>query len=115
MVNWPIYGLTVPLAVWEQRLGWNSEGLAASRPKPISAPAKATSVVAASRRPLPESRAKARGLAAMSSQMQAFVPREGRESEFPNQAHTTVQQMPQTFDLTADDIRSASSWSLLAQ
>ena len=56
MVSWPKYGLTVPLEVWERRTGQNSnESVHAST-------------------------AKARGLAAMSSQRQAFVPREVQES-----------------------------------
>ena len=79
MVTWPKYGLTVPLTLWEQRLDQTSEEPAASRPKPKSAQANTTALTIIpknarlslhgppTQRTIPESTAKARGLAAMSS------------------------------------------------
>ena len=66
------------------------------------------------RRSVPASTAKARGLAAMSSQMQAFVPRNSINEPVQNRApeadsHNTVIEH---FDLTADDTTSMSSWSV---
>ena len=65
------------------------------------------------RRSVPASTAKARGLAAMSSQMQTFVP--------GNSVTEPVQNVPQVdshntviehFDLAVDDTSSMSSWSV---
>ena len=55
MVNWPMYGLSVPLEVQEQSVGQHSRE---SMPKSMAKAPKA----------------KARGIAARGSQMQAFVP-----------------------------------------
>ena len=65
-------------------------------------------------RSVPASTAKARGLAAMSSQMQAFVPRNSMDEPVQNRApeadsHNTVIER---FDLAADDTSSMSSWSV---
>ena len=65
-------------------------------------------------RTIPESTAKARGLAAMSSQMQTFVPNHSMSQAVQNSvpsvvAHNTVIEH---FDLAADDNSSVSSWSL---
>ena len=64
-------------------------------------------------RSVPASTAKARGLAAMNNQMQAFVPGLSINEPVQNRApevdsHNTVIEH---FDLTADDTTSMSSWS----
>ena len=139
MVNWPKYGLTVPLAVWEQRLEQKSEELAASRPQPISAKARAKALTTmpqrtmpalpakaipmnagpnlrapSTRRVVPETTAKARDQAALQNQTQAFAPNPSMNqavqiSEPSVAAHNTVTEH---FNLAIDDNSSVSSWSL---
>ena len=67
-------------------------------------------------RSVPASTAKARGLAALNSQMQAFVPGSHAANHQPVQnrlpeasSHNTVIEH---FDLATDDNSSRSSWSL---
>ena len=117
MVTWPKNGSIVPLAVWEKR---NSNEWPVPKPKPAQA-RMPSGVATSTTKTIPPSTAKARGLAALSNQMQTFVPRESRTFGNPMVAHNTVQtpMSLETFDLTAEDSSvvsdTASSWSLLQQ
>jgi len=65
---------------------------------------------------VPASTAKARGLAAMNNQMQAFVPGSSAANHQPAQNHLPEESSRNTaiehFDLATDDNSSVSSWSL---
>ena len=92
---------------------------AASVPaKPKSAQTKFShwqAVAKPANRSVPASTAKARGLAAMNSQMQAFVPGSSAANHRPVQHHAPENShntVIEHFDLAADDNSSVSSWSL---
>jgi len=137
MVTWPKYGLTVPLEVWElQQARENSLASARERfhqtqiaplnaVQPKSAQTKyshwqAVATIpknsgAPANKSVPASTAKARGLAALNSQMQAFVPGSSAanhqrvQNRAPENSHNTVIEH---FDVTSDDTSSMSSWSV---
>ena len=128
MVTWPKYGLTVPLEVWEmQQARENSLAYARERfyqtqiaplnavqPKPAQTKYSHWQAVATipknsgtpANRSVPASTAKARGLAAMNSQMQTFVPgstaanHQPVQNRTPEDSHNNVIEL---FDLTNDD------------